>query len=205
MWHNNDHLYTAFRCSGKCCNHLTVQDQIRRHDMHILLGMIQNMEIHFFAYIFIIIWMISIRNHITMWWIWHYMLRCQIVLAVRRFQLIDRPHFQKQHREALYCITLQHNRRILPVTKTCNFIGILICQVDSAGKRNLAINYTYLTVVSAILHRRQKWYNWIRYPALNAHFADLFIIIIRKIRDCAHTVIHKPYFYAFIRFALQNI
>ena len=181
MRHNNDHLYAAFRCSGKRCNHLTIQDQIRRHDMHILLGMIQNMEIHFFAYIFIIIRMISIRNHITMRWIRHYMLRCQIVLAVRRFHLIDCPHFQKQHSETLYCITLQHDRRILPVTKTRNFISILICQVDSAGKRNLAVNYTYLTVISAILHRRQEWDDRIRHPALDAHFANFFVIIIWEI------------------------
>ena len=65
MRHDDDHFNTTFGCTYKCCQHLIIQYQIRSHDMHILLRMIQDMEIHLFSNVLMVKRTVRIWDHVS--------------------------------------------------------------------------------------------------------------------------------------------
>ena len=105
MRHDDDHLNTTFRRTDQCRKHLVIQDQIRGHDMHIFFCMVQNMEIYFFSYIFMIKRAVCIWNHISQFFIQCIRFFGQIFSIRLHAPHIHIPHLQKYHRQALDSIT----------------------------------------------------------------------------------------------------
>ena len=65
MGHDDNDLDSAFRHPGEGSDHLIIQNQVWRHNMYILLRMVQDMEIHFLPNILVVKWAIRIRDDIA--------------------------------------------------------------------------------------------------------------------------------------------
>ena len=153
MRHDDDHLNTTLRRTDQCSKHLIIQDQIRGHDMHIFFCMVQNMEIYFFSYIFMIKRAVCIWNHISQFFIQCILFLGQIFSIRLHAAHIHIPHLQEYHRQALDSITSQQYRRILPVSEPFLLIDILISKIHASYISHLSIDHADLSVITVVLDR----------------------------------------------------
>ena len=58
-------IHTSSRCIGQCCDQLIVNDQIRCHDVHVLLCLVQHIQINALCNIKTVDRVIIIGNHIA--------------------------------------------------------------------------------------------------------------------------------------------
>ena len=205
MWHNNLHFYSTFCSSCQRINHLIVQDQIRCHNMHILLGMIQDVEIHFFSYILMVKRTVSIWDDVTVFAAEPRLLFCQILCIILRLSLRNIPHLQEHHGKTLHGIAFDFDRCIFPVSEPDFLVDIFICQIDTSGKCNLSVNHTDFPVIPVILAGRKDGYDRSKFLALDSIFPELLRILIRQKADTAGSVIHQAYFHALFHLFTQDL
>ena len=173
--------------------------------MHILLGMIQDVEIHFFSYILMVKWTVSIWDDVTVFAAESRLLFCQILCIILRLSLRNIPHLQEHHSKTLHGISFNFDCCVFPVSETDFFVDIFICQIDTSGKCNLSVNHTDFPVIPVILTGRKDGYDRSKFLALDSIFPELLRILIRQKADTAGSVIHQAYFHALFHLFTQDI
>ena len=86
--------------------------------MYVFLRMIQYMKINLFSHILIIKRTVRIRDHISQAPAEPIPSRRKVFLITLGLSYFYVPHLQEYHGKALHRVSLQHYRRILPVSKT---------------------------------------------------------------------------------------
>ena len=128
-----------------------IQDQIRRHNMHIIFRTVQNVQIDKFAYIFMVKRTVAVRDHITVS-LHHAVAVGGIQISLIIFlRFIHIPDFQEHQREVSYRLSLDHDRGIFPGSEPLQFSDILVRQIDTAGKRSLSVDDYDLSVIAVVL------------------------------------------------------
>ena len=131
-----------------------IQNQIWRHNMHIIFCIVQNIHIDKLAHILMIQRTVTVRNHIAFPFRHAITIRCIQIFFIILLRFIYVPYFQKHQSKVSYRLSLNHNRSIFPGSKPFQFSDIFVCKINTTGKSCLSINHYNFSVVTVILHRR---------------------------------------------------
>ena len=154
MGHNDDRLDAALgrKLQGLC--QFVVENQIRRHNMYVVSGCIDDIEVHQLSHGLLIQGTVAVRDHEAL----HGQLRRiekfripQIPSVILRLLLRNIPHLEKHHGKAGDRVALHHDAGILPVAETHLPVDILIRQVNAARKCRVPVDHQDLSVVPVIL------------------------------------------------------
>ena len=133
--------------------------------MYIGFCLVKYIQIYLFSHLFMIQRAVCVRHYkavscITFWqFIIHRHQIPLIIFFILAFRAGCIPHLKEHHGKTFYCISLDHDCRIFPVTETFFSINILICQIDSASKSRMSIDYSDFSVIPVILVSRKYWFN----------------------------------------------
>ena len=123
-------------------------------------------------------------------------LRTQKTAIFFRIPFRHIPELQKHHCKTVYSFSLEHDRRVLPMSEAHPLVNIFICQVHAPGKRGMTIDHADLPVIAVILVTRESRTHRRKNLALDTFLLHRFLIAVGQREEISHAVIHKPDFHA---------
>ena len=150
------YLYPSLCCKDQGIDHFFIDDQIRRHDMYIILWPVEDIKVYLFSHILIVIRAVSVGNDISA--ISHSAIDDRGVMHVFTviflFLHADIPQLQKHQCKAVDRFSLHHDGSIFPVAESFFSIDILICQIHTACESCPPIDDRDFSMIPVILMRR---------------------------------------------------
>ena len=208
MGHDDHHLHPSLCREYQGVKGLVVQNQVRRHDMHIFFCLIQHIHVHVFAHRLVVQRGIAVGDHVTLPAGSRFR-RClfvpQIPLIGNRRPVPDIPHLQEHGRKALHPVPFQHHRRVLPVSEPFSFINIFIRQVHPACKSRVTVNDHDLSVIPVIVDCGQHRLYGRKRVAMDTLFLHLPGIPVGQQHEGTHSVVHKPDLHPLLCLLLQDL
>ena len=203
MRHQDHHLDAPPRRVRQRSDHLVIQDQIRRHNMYIILGGIQNIQIDSASYPRFPVRTDVIRNKKAIGLLIIFLQRLILQICLL-FRLGNVPHFQKHERKPFHSIAFQADRRILPVTEPDFPVNIFVCQIRASRMGNPPVDDQDFPMIPVVImageHRMDRRIHF----AADSIFFQNFRVKLRKKRQGTHTVIHDTHFHALLYLLLQH-
>ena len=129
--------------------HFAVQNQIRRHDVDVPSGPVEQVDVDHLAHPFPVQRAVSVGGHKALDVL---QLRDRLVeelLQLRRTE--DAPLLQKQRRQRADALAFQHHGGILPAAVFFHMIDVLIGQIHPAGKAHPPVDDKDLPVVAVVV------------------------------------------------------
>ena len=185
--------------------HLVIQDQIRRHDVHIAGGRMDHVQVHFLAHPLVIQRAVGVGQHVTVGLQSDFFqILYNIIFEGIQIFFRDIPHLQKHQRKAHDRIAVDHHRRILPVAETHLLVDVLVGQIDAAGERHLAVHDEDFPVIPVVLAGGKHGLQRHEHLALDAPFFHFLRIIMGQQGKTAGAVVHEPHLHALLHLSLQD-
>ena len=201
---NQFHVHSPLRREFQRRLHLSVQDQIGRHNMHIFSGTVQDIHIHPLPHQIVIQRAVAVGHHIA----------GSVLLGHGRifqesvklqFLLLHPPHLQKHQGKTPGRLPLEHHCRILPVTMLLSVIDILIRQINPSRECRMAVDHQNLAVVAVIVMGGYERGEGRKHLAFDAQLLQALRIIVRQSGELAGTVIHNADLHSLRRFSGQYL
>src|SRR5699024_5359893 len=160
----------AFRRQAERRHHLVVDDEIRRADIYVSFGLIDDVQIDVFTK------NLPVKRRVAE--------RLDKSAALESFRVINMgkirfmlqrilypadntPHVKKHNSHTPDSFSFQHNRSILPVPESFFLIDIFVRKIDPSGESGISVNDADFPVVSVILDNIQHRTEGIEDPALD--------------------------------------
>ena len=199
-------LHAAARGVGQRRDHLVVNDEIRRHDVYVTVGTVDDIHIDHLADEVAVERAVAIGDDIA-----HFLfmrrLRHVEILAVdfgRKVHGADVPHLQKHQRQAAHGVAAQGNGCVLPVAEARGAVDVLVGEVDAACEADLAVDDHDLAVVAVVVVRGDERAQRREHLAGNAELFELFGVGIGQQRDRAGAVVQHAHLDARVDLFLEN-
>ena len=184
------HVHAALGSEAESRLQLAVQNQIRRHDVHILSRAGEDVHIDPLAHPILIQRTVGIRQDKAL-----FVLKtggmCQQPAADLRGSFIHAPELQEHQREAARRLAADHESRILPVAVFRELVDVLVRQIDAAGEGHLTVNDSDLAVVAVVVvggnHGRRRRKD----AALDAQLVQAFGVVAGQGGELAGAVVHE--------------
>ena len=132
----------------------------------------------------------------------HILFKVLVVLVVRVGRV---PHLKEGHCQALHCISLEPDPRILPVAKGLCDMEILVCQVVASGIAHLSVDHGDLAVIAVVQKDVKAGAEGIENTALNAIFLCALDKVLVDEADTSHVIIEDADFDACLHPFRQDI
>ena len=199
------HVHPARRRHDERLAQAVIDDEIGRHDPHIVLGGVENVDIHVLAD--------AARIHGA---------RSAAVgldkpLALELFvhgrnigrKIFVRPdadviQFQKHQQKPLDALPFQPHRRIFPISEGMLDVDVLVGEIDAARVADAPVDHGDLAVVAVVMHVGHDGYEGIELDALNAELLHLFVIDKVDFAHAPDVVVHKTHFDALFHLAGED-
>ena len=147
-------IHAPLRRKLEGCFQLPVQNQVGRHDVDVLPGPVEQVDINQLAHPFPVQRAIAVRGRKALG-----PRRGRDGLLEVSFKLRlpgDIPHLQKDGRQRADRLALQHDSGIFPAAKLLHMVDVLVGQIHAARKAHFAVNDQHFSVVSVIIMGRDK-------------------------------------------------
>ena len=163
---DDPHINTALGGILERIFQLTVQNQIWRHDMDILLGPVQHIHVDLLAHLVLVQGAVSVRHDKTVC----SLLLCRYIQKCVKIRclFIQVPHVQEHPGEAAGCFALYHHGGVLPVTVLFIGVDVFIRQIDAAVEGGLPVDHQDLPVIAVVIMGGDKGLDGGKHFALNA-------------------------------------
>ena len=150
---NELHIHAALGRERERHDHRLVEDEVRREDMHVALGMAEDVEIHALADALLVERAVGIRQDVAPRLRQRRQRHIEIpAVGIRvRLALIHAPHLQEHERERAHGLALEPHGGILPDTVDADQIRILVGKVHAAGEADAPVDDGDLAVVAVII------------------------------------------------------
>ena len=147
---DDGNLHPSLRGKAQGSVQLAVEDQVRRHDVDIVFRPVQNVDIDHLAHPVAVHRGVAVGDHIARS-LSRRLCREAQIFSKLRLLLVNVPHLQKQQREALYRLALQHYGSVLPVAEDLFPVDVPVRQIHAAGKGRMSVNDQNFSVVPVVI------------------------------------------------------
>ena len=166
---DNPHVHPAFRRLGQRGNQKIIDNQIWRINIHIFLGVIDDLQIDLLTDIFRVGGAVAIGLGQAVVGIGTGLIPPGVIPGVvLLIPVAGVPQPQKHQGEAPGRFPLQHDGGVLPMSVFNNGVDVLVGQIDAAGKRHLTVDHGDLAVIPVVLQHGQNRPEGIKHRAENA-------------------------------------
>ena len=173
--------------------------------MHILLRMVQDMEVHLLTHILIVKGAVPVGEHIPQLPAEALASGREVSPVVLLLPLVHVPHLQEEHGQALDRVPPQHDSRVLPVAEPLLPVDVLVPQIDASREAHPAVNDAYLAVVPVVLHRGQEGLDGVHHLAADPLSLQLLRVFIGQVGDGAGAVVHEAHLYPLPRLLHEDL
>ena len=180
----------------------TVQNEVRGHDVHRVLCLVEHIQIHHFAHIFPAQGGIAKGNHVAGGIGGFCRIRGRGQL---RLLLPDVPKLQEQGGKAACRCAFYHDTAILPMTENLLGIDVAVLQVYTAGKGNAPVNDHDLAVVPVVVMGGNEGEYRRKYPAVDTQLFQLLGVVGGQVGKRIHAVVQHPHIHPFFCFSVQRL
>ena len=203
MRHYDKYLHAPVCRIGQRHHHLVIQNQVRRHDMHIGMRRVDDIQVNLLPHPLRPQGADAVRNHKAVPGLRRVGGQAVFFISLRLlFGLV--PHLQEHVNKALHRRALNHDARILPVPEPDLRVDILVRQVDSPGKRRLAVYYQDLPVVAVIVMGGENGLHRGKHLAPYAFLLHKLGEIAGQVPKRVGPVVHEPHLHALPCLFLQD-
>ena len=172
--YNNSNIYPTLSGTDQIISHTLIKYKIWCRNVDIIPGFVDHSGVSTLCRI---AW-ISVRS--TGKWLYiaiflYFYIRTIFVIFKDTFGICCFPHCHKNTGKAPHAFSIKSESCILPMSKTHNIIGVLICQINASCISDIAINYCNLLMVTII--KRQSCHifmNWIKNTQLYSSALQIF-------------------------------
>ena len=203
---DDPHIYPTLGSQTQRMAHFICDDQVRCHKPAVFFRFIHHTDIHLFAYLFMVHRTVRIRLDKAC-------LLCLIICLNQKsgkitviFILITDsiPHLQKCYCQGTYCLPLQTDTCILPLSIRMCEIKIFVGKVVTAGKSHFSIDHCDLAVIPVIQEHIQTRSKRVEHSAMDSHIFHFLNEVCIDKPNGTHVVIKYSDFYACLYAVFQN-
>ena len=204
---NELHIHAAFGRERERHDHRLVEDEVRRHDAHIALGVVEDVEIHALAHALVIERAVGIRQDVA-GGLRQRALRHAEIAAVGigvRLALVHAPHLQEHERERAHGLALQTHGRVLPHAVDAHQVRVLVGKVHAAGEADAPVDDGDLAVVAVVVIRAHERAQRREHLAADAQRLHALGVTVRQAVERARAVIEHAHLDAGAHPLLQDL
>ena len=203
-----DELYldAALRGVGQRRDHLIVDDEIRRHNVHIAVGAVDDVHIHHFADEIAVERTVAVGDdeagrrarrlgHIEI---------ARIGFG-SKVHLVVIPHLEEHQRQIPHGTAAQGDGRVLPMAVALRAVDVFVGKVDAAGEADLTVNDKDLAVVAVIVMRGDEGTQRREHLAGDAELLQLLRIAVGQQRHSTGAVVHEADLHALLDLLSEDL
>ena len=191
------HIYATLCRHAECVLHLVINCQIRRENIHVILRLVQQFQVHILRQGLALKRRIAVRQHIAVCGERLRMVAVRQVFFAVVIGVVERiPQFQTHQRKAVRRLAVDPQTGILPVSEPFLLVDIFVRQVESTRIGNIAVDHRDLPVIPVVHHRRKRWSERIKRHDVDAGIRKLLAELFRQASHAAQVVIDKAHFHS---------